>query len=144
MMRASSSARPRDFGGAFTPRWAPREETLSLTRGGSSPHTTGYLGSMQVWGGGPVLGQRLADRQGARHRGENRVSSHTSLHTNLPISVRTCARGTRTGSRQRGFSGVEDLTSYPEMYCQPGGVHRASVVWVLLHRVHREHLLEHL
>ena len=76
--------------------------------------------------------------------GENRVSSHTSLHTNLPISVRKCARGTRTGSRQRGFSGVEDLTSYPEMYGQPGGVHRASVVWVLLHRVHREHLLEHL
>ena len=120
-MRASSSARPRDFGGAFTPRWAPREETLSLTRGGSSPHTTGYLGSMQVWGGGPVLGQRLADRQGARHRGENRVSSHTNLHTNLLISVRKCARGTRTGSRQRGFSSVEDLTSYPEMYGQPGG-----------------------
>ena len=64
---------------------------------------------MQVWGGGPAFGQRLADRQGVRHRGENRVSSHTSLHTNLPISVRKCARGTRTGSRQRGFSGVEDL-----------------------------------
>ena len=103
MMRASSSARPRDFGGAFTPRWAPREETLSLTRGGSSPHATGYLGSMQVWGGGPALGQRLADRQGAHHRGENRVSSHTNLHTNLLISVRTCARGTRTRSRQRGL-----------------------------------------
>ena len=81
----------------------------------SSPHATGYLGSMQVWGGDPALGQRLADRQGARHRGENRVSSHTNLHTNLLISVRTCARGTRTRSRQRGLSVVEDLTSYPEM-----------------------------
>jgi hypothetical protein len=99
---------------------------------------------MQVWGGGPAFRQCLADRQGVRHRGENRVSSHTSLHTNLPISVRKCARGTRTGSRQRGFRGVEDLTSYPEMYGQPGGVHRASVVWVLLHRVHDEDLLEHL
>eukprot|EP01043_Picozoa_sp_COSAG02_P026391 COSAG02_NODE_1520_length_12166_cov_8.338195_2_plen_104_part_00 len=75
-----------------------------------------------MWGGGPAFGQRLADRQGVRHRGENRVSSHTSLHTNLPISVRKCARGTRTGSRQRGLSGVEDLTSYPEMYCQPRGI----------------------
>eukprot|EP01043_Picozoa_sp_COSAG02_P024351 COSAG02_NODE_1328_length_13219_cov_45.612652_10_plen_40_part_00 len=39
---------------------------------------------------------------------------------------------------------MEDLTSYPEMYGKPGGVHSASVVWVLLHRVHDEDLLEHL
>eukprot|EP01043_Picozoa_sp_COSAG02_P015283 COSAG02_NODE_648_length_18943_cov_924.526746_3_plen_87_part_00 len=86
----------------------------------------------------------MADRQGVRHRGKNRASSHTNLHTNLPIFVRKCARVTRTGSRQRGFRGVEDLTSYPEMYGKPEGVHRASVVWVLLHRVHDEDLLEHL
>jgi hypothetical protein len=75
---------------------------------------------MQVWGGGPAFGQRLADRQGVHHRGENRVSSHTNLHTNLPISVRKCARGTRCLAASR--SRPRPLLYHPEAVPRGGRV----------------------